>query len=159
MTTVAFEYGAARKLERPASPRVKVVRGGRYGSLAKARQALHTAAWLFAAALVLGLIVSVIYSQARITALSGEIGAAQSELTAEQSRYDYLSSVMSDITSRASVQDVAEGELGFVKADNSQITYVRLEEQSVLQKNAGGAPKLIEGLRAAALDLLDILDP
>ena len=82
---------------------------------------------------------------------------------------DYLSSdrkllaesveIMDSITNRTSVQDVAEGRLGLVKADPSQITYIRLEDESVIEKSAGSTGKLLEGLKAAALSLIGSFDP
>ena len=62
---------------------------------------------------------------------------------------------MNDITSRASLQQVAEGELGLVKADPSQITYVQLEDQSIIERNTGAAGRLLDEVRTAALSLLE----
>ena len=119
--------------------------------------------WMLAlanpAALLLGLIFSVVHSQARITELNGQINDTRTGLTAAQSEYDYLSTKMSDITSRASLQDVAEGQLGLVKADQSQITYIQLEEQSVIEKTSDSASQLLLGIRTAALNLLGSLNP
>ena len=53
----------------------------------------------------------------RITELNGQINEVSTQLAAAQSEYDYLTTKMSDITSRASLQEVAEGQLGLVKAD------------------------------------------
>lgn len=88
-----------------------------------------------------------------------EINDTRTDLTAAQSEYDYLSTKMSDITSRASLQDVAEGQLGLVKADQSQITYIQLEEQSVIEKTGSDAGRVLVGIRTAALNLLDSFNP
>ena len=53
----------------------------------------------------------------------------------------------------------AEGELGLVKADPSQITYVQLEDQSIIERNTGAAGRLLDEVRTAALSLLDSLNP
>ena len=98
-------------------------------------------------------------AQARITELNGQINDTRTDLTAAQSEYDYLSTKMSDITSRASLQDVAEGQLGLVKADQSQITYIQLEEQSVIEKTGSDAGRVLVGIRTAALNLLDSFNP
>ena len=110
-------------------------------------------------ALFMGLLVSIVASQARITELSGEIDATRRELTTAQSYYDYLSSSMDSITNRTSVQDVAEGRLGLVKADPSQVTYIRLEDESVIEKGTGSTGKFLESIKAAALSLIDSFDP
>ena len=135
-----------------------MVRGGKHG-LNRARQFASVMLHVIAAALLLGLIFSVVHSQARITELNGQINDTRTDLTAAQSEYDYLSTKMSDITSRASLQDVAEGQLGLVKADQSQITYIQLEEQSIIEKTGSDAGRFLAGIRTAALNLLDSFNP
>lgn len=158
MTTVLLHNGAAApKLEKPR-PQVKVVRGGNRG-LQRARRFAQATLRILAAAILLGLVVSVLYSHAKLTELSGEINAVNTELTAAQSEYDYLSTKMSDITSRASLQEVAEGQLGLVKLDPSQITYVQLEDQSVIEKSTSSTGQLFAQVRTAALSLLNGLNP
>lgn len=116
-------------------------------------------ATVLAAALVLGLIVSVVHSQARITELTGEIAAANKQLTTAQSVYDDLSIQMEAITNRSSVAEVAVGRLGLAQADQSQITYLRLEDESVIERTTSDAAKLLGGFRTAALSLIGSLDP
>lgn len=158
MTTVLLHTGqTAPKLERP-QPQVRVVRGGRHG-LSRARQVALSMLNVLAVALLLGLIVSVVYSQAKITELNGKINEARTDLTAAQSEYDYLSSQMSEITSRSSLQQVAEGELGLVQLDPSQVTYIQLEDENVIEKSSGGAGALLADVRTAALSLLGGLNP
>ena len=108
---------------------------------------------------MLGLVVSVVYSQAKITELNGQINDTKTQLTAAQSEYDYLATQMSNITSRASLQQVAEGQLGLVQVDPSQITYVQLEDQSVIAKTTSSAQLLLSDVRTAALNLLGSLNP
>ena len=158
MTTVLLHTGqTAPKVERP-QPRVRVVRGGRHG-LNRVRRLAASMLQVLAVALLLGLIVSVVYSQAKITELNGQINETKTQLTAAQSEYDYLTTQMSNITSRTNLQQVAEGELGLVPADPSQITYVQLESESVIEKKSGGTQLLLEDLRTAALNLLGSLNP
>ena len=158
MTTVLLHTGQTAPILEPRQPEMRVVRGGKHG-LNRARQFAAVALYVIAAALLLGLIFSVVHSQARITELNGQINDTRTGLTAAQSEYDYLSTKMSDITSRASLQDVAEGQLGLVKADQSQITYIQLEEQSVIDKTGSDAGRVLVGIRTAALNLLDSFNP
>ena len=158
MTTVLLHTGQTAPILEPRQPEMRVVRGGKHG-LNRARQFAAVALYVIAAALLLGLIFSVVHSQARITELNGQINDTRTDLTAAQSEYDYLSTKMSDITSRASLQDVAEGQLGLVKADQSQITYTQLEEQSVIEKTGSDAGRVLVGIRTAALNLLDSFNP
>lgn len=158
MTTVLLHTGQTAPKIQASRPRVQVVRGGRHG-LNRARQLAASTVLVLAAALLLGLIVSVVYSQAKITELNGQINAAKSDLAAAQSDYDYLSSQMSAITSRTSLQQVAEGELGLVPADPSQVTYVELETESVIEKTGSDAAQALSDVGTAALSLLGSLDP
>ena len=140
MTTVLLHTGQTAPILEPRQPEMRVVRGGKHG-LNRARQFAAVALHVIAAALLLGLIFSVVHSQARITELNGQINDTRTDLTAAQSEYDYLSTKMSDITSRASLQDVAEGQLGLVKADQSQITYIQLGENRQRRRpRSGGHP-------------------
>ena len=148
MTTVLLHTAqTAPKMER-TQPKVQVVRGGRHG-LNRARQLASSTLSVLAVALLLGLVVSVVYSQARITELNGEINDTKTQLTAAQSEYDYLSTQMSNITSRTNLQQVAEGQLGLVPLDPSQVTYVQLEDQSVIEKSTSSAELLLSDVRTA----------
>lgn len=141
-----------------AVPPLHVVRGGRY-RLRRARKVMHGLLWGALAALMLVMIVAVVYSQAQVTRLSGQIEKTRAELTNAQSTYDYLSDTMSDITSSTNVQQIAEGQLGLVRADASQVTYIKLQEQSVVEKSNHGVAQILENFRTAALSLINSLDP
>ena len=102
------------------------------GRLDRLRKAAYAMRSVLVTALVLGLVVALLYSQATITELSGEIESARQELVAEQSTYDYLSGQMDKITSTNNIAAIAEGRLGLVKADPSQITYLDLEDEGLI---------------------------
>ena len=81
MTTVLLHSGAAApKLETPR-PQVKVVRGGNRG-LNRARRFAQATLRTLALAIVLGLVVSVLYSHAKLTELSGQINEVNTQLAA-----------------------------------------------------------------------------
>ena len=151
MTTVLLHEGsAAPKLEPPPRPQVRAVRGGNHG-LNRVRHVMRTAVIVLILAVSGGLAISSLMSGATLMELNAQVD--------EVSEYDYLNTRMNDITSRASLQQVAEGELGLVKADPSQITYVQLEDQSIIERNTGAAGRLLDEVRTAALSLLDSLNP
>ena len=108
---------------------------------------------------VLGLVVSLLYSQATISALSSEIESTRQELLTAQSTYDYLSGEMDDITSTTNIAAIAQGELGLVKADPSQITYIDLESEGLIRRNESNLSRLLSGFQTAALSLIDSFDP
>jgi hypothetical protein len=141
MASTAAEISTNNHSGSSRTPRVRVVKGGRYG-LSKARQFARTAGTVLVIAIFFGLFASIVASQARITQLSGEIDDAKSELTNAQSYNDYLSTTMDQI-----------------KMDPSQVTYVRLEDESVIERAAGTADKFFAGIKTAALSLLGSFDP
>ena len=153
MASTAAEISTNNHSGSSRTPRVRVVKGGRYG-LSKARQFARTAGTVLVIAIFFGLFASIVASQARITQLSGEIDDANA-----QSYNDYLSTTMDQITNSTSVQQEAEDRLGLVKMDPSQVTYVRLEDESVIERAAGTADKFFAGIKTAALSLLGSFDP
>ena len=157
MASTAAEISTNNHSGSSRTPRVRVVKGGRYG-LSKARQFARTAGTVLVIAIFFGLFASIVASQARITQLSGEIDDAKSELTNAQS-YNDLSVHHHDRSPQHSVQQEAEDRLGLVKMDPSQVTYVRLEDESVIERAAGTADKFFAGIKTAALSLLGSFDP
>lgn len=158
MTTVLLHEGsAAPKLEPPPRPQVRAVRGGNHG-LNRVRHVMRTAVIVLILAVFGGLAISSLMSGATLMELNAQVDEVSVQLAEAQSEYDYLNT-LNDITSRASLQQVAEGELGLVKADPSQITYVQLEDQSIIERNTGAAGRLLDEVRTAALSLLDSLNP
>lgn len=140
------------------APRVRVVKGGRM-RLEKLRQAAMAMRFVLLSILVLGLVVSLLYSQATISALSSEIESTRQELLTAQSTYDYLSGEMDNITSTTNIAAIAQGELGLVKADPSQITYIDLESEGLIRRNESNLSRLLSGFQTAALSLIDSFDP
>lgn len=158
MTQAAYDLNMKTKsYGQYRAPHVRVVRGR--SRLDKLRQAVAALRSVLVAALILGLIVSLLYSQAIITELSGEIESTRQELTQEQSTYDYLSGRMDDITSTTNIQEIAEGKLGLVKADASQITYITMEDQSVIVRTESDLSRLLSGVKTAALSLIGNFNP
>lgn len=125
----------------------------------RAREVARQAAMVLVVALILGLITAIVASQARITELSGEIDAKNSELSEAKTTYDYLTSQMDEIANMSNLGTVAENRLGLVKSDPSQITYMQVENESVIEHNESDAAKLLDGLRTAALSLIGNFDP
>ena len=111
MTTVLLHEGsAAPKLEPPPRPQVRAVRGGNYG-LNRVRHVMRTAVIVLILAVFGGLAISSLMSGATLMELNAQVDEVSAQLAEAQSEYDYLNTRMNDITSRASLQQVAEGEL------------------------------------------------
>lgn len=158
MASAAFQIEHRRPAARRAAPQVRVVQGGRY-RMRRAREMARQAVVVLVVALLLGLITAIVASQARITELSGEIDAKNTELTEARTTFDYLTSQMDEIANMSNLGVVAEKQLGLVKSDPSQITYIQLENESVIERSESEAAKLLDDLRTAALSLIGNFDP
>ena len=109
MTTVLLHEGsAAPKLEPPPRPQVRAVRGGNHG-LNRVRHVMRTAVIVLILAVFGGLAISSLMSGATLMELNAQVDEVSVQLAEAQSEYDYLNTRMNDITSRASLQQVAEG--------------------------------------------------
>ena len=103
------------------------------------------------------LAIGLLESKVTITELTTQIQRTQTQLTSEQSTYNYLSSELNSKTSMANVEEVAN-RLGLMKLDDSQITYVRLDESSVITRAPSDVEKWSEFLYSGVLSLIEKLD-
>lgn len=111
-----------------------------------------------AASLILvGMVVALLSCNARITELSGDIQAAQKDLTTSQSTYDYLKGQLESISTMKNVEEIAVEQLGMTKMDASQITYITLENEDSIVCAENGVERFFSGIQAAALSLWDSL--
>ena len=149
---------AAYKMKEASAkaPKLEVRRGDASRRAAARRQ--NMARGLLALTM-LALVCAVIYSHVQLTELTGEIQDARAELTAANSWNSYWSNTLDSKTNLRTVEEAATTRLGMIKADPSQITYIRLEDESVIEKSAGSTGKLLESLKAAALSLIGSFDP
>ncbi len=156
MTSAAYQMNNAQYVRR--APRVRVVRGGRF-RLERAKDAMRQAASVMAVAVILALITAIVASQAKLTELSGEIDATRSDLVTAQTTYEYLSGKMDEISNSANIDEAAQNRLGLVKTDPSQVTYIRLEDESVIEKNGSQTDEILDELYTAALSLIGSFEP
>lgn len=151
MTSAAYQINNTQYIRR--APRVRVVRGGRF-RFARAKDVMHQLASVMVVAVLLALITAIVASQAKLTELSGEIDAKQNELATAQTTYEYLSGKMDEISNSANIDEVAQTRLGLVKTDPSQVTYIRLDDESVIEKSGSKTDEILDELYTAALSLI-----
>ena len=95
----------------------------------------------------------------QLTELTGEIQDARAELTTANSWNSYWNNTLDSKTNLRMVEEAATTRLGMIKADPSQITYIKLDETSTVDRPASGLQKLAGMLHAGALSLAGSLDP
>ena len=109
---------------------LRVEKGGKR-RLSPFQAAMQHALQLISMALLAGFAVSLLWSEAQLVEVNDQIRKAKAELVSEQSQYTYYNSALNNRTNITSVEETAT-RLGLMKIDQSQITYIRLDEGSVL---------------------------
>ena len=107
----------------------------------KRRAALRWLERVVACALVLALTVSVLHSQTRMTELSDEITQLEQQQVEERSVYDQLTYRLESDATLGNIEEYVSRELGMVKTDKSQVTYVTLTGENHLETAETGFAK------------------
>lgn len=154
MQQAAYDLSLFENRQRK-QPRVRVKQGGQL----RTAQALRQVRIVSVTLLMIALISCYLYSQAVLTELTTDLQRTQRQLVAAQSDYDYLSGLMDSKTSLKSVAEIATSQLGLMKLDKSQITYVTLEQESVITLPESGIRRWLESFGAGMLSVADYLNP
>ena len=143
MGQAAYDMTEVRRRRAPqAQPKVplRVEKGGKK-RLNPVRAAMQHALQLVGAALLVGFAVSLLWSEAQLVELNSQIQSAKAELVSEQSQYTYYNSALNSRTNITSVEE-------------SQITYIRLDEGSVLVRKASAVRQWSDLLHDGAMTIL-----
>lgn len=155
MGQAAYDMTEVRRRRAPqAQPKVplRVEKGGKK-RLNPVRAAMQHALQLVGAALLVGFAVSLLWSEAQLVEVNDQIQKAKAELVSEQSQYTYYNSVLNSKTNITSVEEVA-GRLGLMKMDQSQLTYIRLDSDSVLVRRESAVHQWTDFLHDGAMTIL-----
>ena len=150
MGQAAYDMTEVRRRRAPqAQPKVplRVEKGG------KKRLNPVRAAMPHVLQLAGGFAVSLLWSEAQLVELNSQIQSAKAELVSEQSQYTYYNSALNSRTNITSVEETAT-RLGLMKIDQSQITYIRLDEGSVLVRKASAVRQWSDLLHDGAMTIL-----
>lgn len=151
----AYDRNAARRRRVPQPQRkanLRVAKGGKR-RLNPLQAAVHNAMNLVAAALLVGFAISLLWSEAQLVELNDQIQDAKAQLVSEQSQYTYYNSTLNSKTNITSVEEVA-GRLGLMKMDQSQLTYIRLDSDSVLVRRESAVHQWTDFLHDGAMTIL-----
>lgn len=130
---------------------LRVEKGGKR-RLSPFQAAMQHALQLISMALLAGFAVSLLWSEAQLVEVNDQI-QAKAELVSEQSQYTYYNSVLNSKTNITSVEEVA-GRLGLMKMDQSQLTYIRLDSDSVLVRRESAVHQWTDFLHDGAMTIL-----
>lgn len=155
MGQAAYDYNAVRRRKAPQTQRkadLRVAKGGKR-RLSPLQAAVHNAMHLVAAALLVGFAISLLWSESKLVELNDQIQDAKAQLVSEQSQYTYYNSTLNSKTNITSVEEVA-GRLGLTKMDQSQLTYIRLDSDSVLVRRESAVHQWTDFLHDGAMTIL-----
>lgn len=155
MGQAAYDYNTARRRKAPQTQRktaLRVEKGGKR-RLSPLQAALRNAMHLVAAALLTGFAISLLMSEAQLVELNDQIQDAKAQLVSAQSQYTYYNSTLNSKTNITSVEEVA-GRLGLMKMDQSQLTYIRLDSDSVLVRRESAVHQWTDFLHDGAMTIL-----
>lgn len=155
MGQAAYDYNTARRRKAPQTQRktaLRVEKGGKR-RLSPLQAALRNAMHLVAAALLTGFAISLLMSEAQLVELNDQIQDAKAQLVSAQSQYTYYNSTLNSKTNITSVEEVA-GRLGLMKMDQSQLTYIRLDSDSVLVRRESAVHQWTDFLHDGAMTVL-----
>ena len=155
MGQAAYDYNTARRRKAPQTQRktaLRVEKGGKR-RLSPLQEALRNAMHLVAAALLTGFAISLLMSEAQLVELNDQIQDAKAQLVSAQSQYTYYNSTLNSKTNITSVEEVA-GRLGLMKMDQSQLTYIRLDSDSVLVRRESAVHQWTDFLHDGAMTIL-----
>ncbi len=157
----AYDYNYTevrrRPAARPARVPLRVEQGGKR-RISPFRAAMQHGVQILSLGLLVGFAVALLFSEARIVELSGDIRQAKATLVSAQSQSDYYNTVLNAQGSITSVE-AAAGRLGLMKTDDSQITYVRLDSESVLTRRESAVERWTDYLQAGVSSLVTSIDP
>ncbi len=104
------------------------------------------------------LLVMFLNSAVQLAELSQKIQNQQSQLSTEQSRYNYLMNSLNEQTSLSEIEVMAK-ETGLVKMDASQITYVRIDDEALVETTQTSTQAWAEIFRQGVQAVLVYFDP
>ena len=155
MSHTAYDGNAARRRNTPQTQRknapLRVEKGGKR-RLSPMQELMHNAMHLISAALLAGLAISLLWSEAQLVELNDQIQDAKALLVSEQSQYTYYNSTLNSKTNITNVEETA-GRLGLMKIDQSQITYIRLDEADRLVRKESAVRQWTDFLYNGAVSI------
>ena len=141
-----------RRAPQTQQPPLRVEKGGKH-RLSPFQAAMRHMVQLVSLGLMVGFAVCLLWSEAQLVEVNDQIQKAKAELVSEQSQYTYYNSVLNSKTNITSVEEVA-GRLGLMKMDQSQLTYIRLDSDSVLVRRESAVHQWTDFLHDGAMTIL-----
>ncbi len=150
------DRSAASAMQRKRVPELRAEKGGKTKSSKMKKNAVSV--WIVVmVAVLISLTILLVQSKATLTELNTQVRQVQRQITDAKSEYNYLNSELGK-REMSRIEDIAK-QLGLMKVNDSQITYVRLEENSVITGAENEVSRLAELFQSGLLSVMETLDP
>lgn len=158
MANPAYDFTRfAPKTEAPARPQVRVVKPRRK-TREKALAKLRTVGTVLCVLAIVALACGVLQTQTTIAQLQTDI-AEQNKLAVEEEALGaFLTYELDSQTNLKNVEKRA-AELGLVKMEKSQVTYVQAEAQNQIEVNQNALTQWLHKLQSGTMNMVDFLNP
>ncbi len=157
MAEIAYQLERFAPREKEPPVRVRVAPKTRSRSKG-ARQILRMVRVLVCSLVMVVLVCGLLYTQASITELQGQISDQQKALTEEEALYNYLSYELEGVTNIRNVEQRA-AELGLAKVNANQLSYVRVADGEKIEVKESGLDALLNKARTGLLNTAERLEP
>ena len=99
----------------------------------KNKKAFSTAVKALSVAVVLSMIIGIVYTNSQITEITTNIAAVQNQITELESEKAYLNFTLESRMSLNEIEDYAVNVLGMVKMDSTQVEYIEIESENMVE--------------------------
>ena len=99
----------------------------------KNKRAFKTALSMLSIAVVVSMIIGIVYTNSQITEITTDISAVQREITELESEKAYLDFTLESRMSLNEIEDYAVNVLGMVKMDSTQVEYIEIESENMVE--------------------------
>lgn len=156
MAEIAYqlEHFAPREKEQEA-PRVRVSKRERSEATA---QTLRMVRVLLVSVAFVVLVCGVLYTQAKVTELQGQITTKSKELVEAEALSAYLSYELEGMSNLRNIEEKA-AELGLEKINANQIRYVRVDEGNTIEVKENPLFSLFGKAKTGLLNAMDTMSP
>ena len=138
-------------------PDLRVEQGGK-AAISPLRAMMQHGVQILALGLLAGLSVALLFSEARIVELSGDIRQAKAALISAQSQNDYYPPPLTPQSIFPSGER-GPGRRGVRKTADTQTPYIRRDDQGALTRRESAVEKWTDPLQAGVTSLLRTMDP
>jgi cell division protein FtsL len=99
----------------------------------KNKRAFKTALNVLSIAVMVSMIIGIVYTNSQITEITTDISTVQKEITELESEKAYLDFTLESRMSLNEIEDYAVNVLGMVKMDSTQVEYIEIESENMVE--------------------------